>query len=555
MARPNPVSTPVWVARVREALAAVDVSSLTDRHRLELVGELERLKGAASGLQARPVEAVRVHATTAAQDGTVPQEGADGGRAASREELTRSLGSQVALARRESPTAGDRFVGMSRALAQEFPAMRGLLEAGVVSERHVFEVVAQTSTLTVEDRAEADSRLAEVAARLSPRALGRAARRVAAELDAASVVARMERAVSSRRVNVRPAPDGMAYLTVLGLMPEVVGAHAALLAHSRAVTSGQVPDVDPRGRSAGQVGADTALERLSGRAPGQSQPVEVHLVMTHRALFGTGDPARSVHEPARVPGHGALPAPVARAWLRGAQPSSKEHPTDDAANDGAEPVAVRAGPPTSGSAERATGASAEPAAAWLRRLYTSPDGRDLVAMDSRRRTFSGLLRRLLVLRDDVCLTPWCDAPIVHADHANPARVAGATNVTNGSGLCARCNLTKEAPGWRHAVVGHSPRQLIVSTPTGQTFDALAPPVLGWGWRPTPESPRGIPWPWLTSAEPWSRSSSTSSTLHECERSPPVTACAPPRSRSLPATQLRRPISRSSRGPGPSTPSG
>ena len=480
MARPNPVSTPVRVARAREALAAIDVSSLTDRQRLDLVGELERLKGAASGLQARAVEAVRVHATTAAQDGTVPQERADGGRAASREELTRSLGSQVALARRESPTAGDRFVGMSRALAQELPAMRGLLEAGVVSERHVFEVVAQTSTLTVEDRAEADSRLAEVAARLSPRALGRAARRVAAELDAASVVARMERAVSSRRVSVRPAPDGMAYLTVLGPMPEVVGAHAALLAHSRAVTSGQVPDVDPRGRSAGQVGADTALERLSGRAPGQSQPVEVHLVMTDRALFGTGDPARSVHEPARVPGHGALPAPVARAWLRGAQPSSK-------GREAAGPGHAGGGERVARSADPATGAGADPAAAWLRRLYTSPDGRDLVAMDSRRRTFRGLLRRLLVLRDDVCLTPWCDAPIVHADHADPARAVGATDVTNGSGLCARCNLTKEAPGWRHTVVGHSPRQLIVSTPTGQTHDALAPPVLGWGWRPTPES--------------------------------------------------------------------
>ena len=58
---------------------------------------------------------------------------------------------------------------------------------------------------------------------------------MAAELDAASVVRRMETAVRSRRVTVRPAPDGMAHLTVLGPLKDVVGAHAALLRRARAV--------------------------------------------------------------------------------------------------------------------------------------------------------------------------------------------------------------------------------------------------------------------------------------------------------------------------------
>ena len=54
---------------------------------------------------------------------------------------------------------------------------------------------------------------------------------------------------------------------------------------------------------------------LSGRGVGEVTPVEVHLVMTDRALLGTGDPRRSVWEPARIPGHGSVPVPVARAWL------------------------------------------------------------------------------------------------------------------------------------------------------------------------------------------------------------------------------------------------
>ena len=119
-------------------------------------------------------------------------------------------------------------------------------------------------------------------------------------------------------------------------------------------------------------------------------------------------------------------------------------------------------------------------------------GRDLVAMDSRRRLFSGLLRRMLVLRDDVCVTPWCEAPVVHADHAHPAKDGGGTGFANGSGQCARCNLAKEAAGWSVRVVhpgldpgvGESdrwhPREVEVVTPTGHAYRAIAPPLTGWG---------------------------------------------------------------------------
>jgi len=132
-------------------------------------------------------------------------------------------------------------------------------------------------------------------------------------------------------------------------------------------------------------------------------------------------------------------------------------------------------------------------------LYTAPDGRDLVAMDSRRRLFGGLLRRMLVLRDDVCTTPWCEAPIVHADHTTPARDGGRTGYEDGNGKCARCNQTKEAPGWRTRVVLTEGRQSVhngdrrarqaervtrrvvqVTTPLGHQYQSEPPPLLGWG---------------------------------------------------------------------------
>ena len=110
---------------------------------------------------------------------------------------------------------------------------------------------------------------------------------------------------------------------------------------------------------------------------------------------------------------------------------------------------------------------------WLRRLYTSPSTGQLVSMDSRRRAFDGQLRRMLVLRDDTCRTPWCDAPIRHADHGTPFQSGGATSYANGSGLCERCNQTKEAGSWRYRA---SPEHLDVVTPTGHGYRASTTPM-------------------------------------------------------------------------------
>jgi hypothetical protein len=216
----------------------------------------------------------------------------------------------------------------------------------------------------------------------------------------------------------------------------------------------------------GAVAADTALRLMAGLAPGQVQPVEVQLVVTDRALLGTGDGARSVFEPARVPGQGSVPAPVARSWVR----------------------------------------EAGPASVWLRRLYTSPGGRDLVAMDSRRRLFGGLLRRMLVLRDDVCSTPWCDAPIVHADHTRPVHAGGVTSFGNGGGRCARCNGVKEAEGWRVRVVagsvcGASPLVLETVTPSRHRYRSTSPPLLGWGSDPPKVATNAPPPPTRRGADP------------------------------------------------------
>src|SRR5699024_8960194 len=125
--------------------------------------------------------------------------------------------------------------------------------------------VRGTAELSPVARIEADRRLAPDLTTLGDRALAAAAHRVSVDLDQAAVVERRRRAAASRSISVRPAPDGMAYLSILGPLVDVVGAYAALTAAEKArfVATGD-PEIDAaraaddRGRGAWM--ADTALE-------------------------------------------------------------------------------------------------------------------------------------------------------------------------------------------------------------------------------------------------------------------------------------------------------
>ena len=83
-------------------------------------------------------------------------------------------------------------------------------------------------------------------------------------------------------------------------------------------------------------------------------------------------------------------------------------------------------------------------------------------------------------RDQICRTPWCGAPIRHADHALAVSKGGDTDLRNGNGRCARCNLTKDLHGWATKVTADG--TIITTTPTGHQHSSRAP-------RP----PRSGPW--------------------------------------------------------------
>ena len=411
-------------AGVRDVIAALAcVEGDDDSDRLDLIRELESLKAAAAAAQARLAVAFADSQEAAQAAGGVPAR--DRGR---------GVAAQIALARRESPHRGSRHLGFARAMVREMPRTMAHLSAGRVSEWRATILCRETAVLSVDDRREVDRRLATDLPAMGEAGVGRAARGLAAQLDPESVARRASRAAAGRCVSLRPAPDTMTYLSGLLPVAQGVATYAALDRRARELMAAG----DERGR--GQIMADTLVERVTGQSSAEAVPVEVNLVMPLDTLVGGDDAGELV-------GQGPVAAPTARALLA------------------------------------ATGEAGAPI--WLRRVFASANGSQLVGVESTRRLFPEGLRRFLVLRDKTCRTPWCDAPIRHVDHVVPAARGGHTSIANGQGLCEACNLAKEAVGWTSRVVGDgllgpgsTPRHRVrLRTPTGHTYDSTAPPLL------------------------------------------------------------------------------
>jgi len=460
-------------------LAAVPSGGLEgQRERIEAIRALEDLKDAASAAQAElavALVAAEVDAAGSAcdaaardddgraevdrddsQDGEPTRQLEASSRLRERKvaQARRSAIGQIALARRESPHRARTLVGVAEALVLEMPHTLAALRTGALNEYRATLLVRETACLDKESRASVDRELCadQRALRgLGTKRLVAAAKNGAYRRDPASVVKRAERSVAERCVSLRPAPGGMTYLTALVPLAQGVAMLATL---RRAAESARATG---DGRSHGQVMADTLVERVTGQASADAVPIAVQLVMSDATLLGAG------HEPAVLDGAHLVPAQIARELV--ARASS---PIDiPEAQAGAPPGS----PPGAGSSDAS---ASGPIGAWVRRLYADAGG-NLVAMDSRARSFPDGLGRLLRVRDQgLCRTPWCDAPVAHLDHITPVASGGSTTAANGQGLCAGCNYTKQAHGWTQHVDRYAARHsVLTTTPTGQTYSSTA----------------------------------------------------------------------------------
>lgn len=332
-------------------------------------------------------------------------------------------GDEVGLAKRVSPGSGRKFLSSARAIVTEMPETFKALSSGEISAEKAKIMVDETATLASPDRRRVDTRMRESLGQSGPRSLRAEVRAMAMQVDGEDAERKAREAASHRRVTLTTLDDGMGRVSAILPLTEAVAVWTGL----KEAADSLIAAGDAGGRRQPQIMADTFVERLTGQESAPAVPTEVHVVIDAESLFSDG------MVPAWMPGFGPLPAATARSFL--------------AANE---------------------------AEVFIRRMFTSVSEGQLVGTEARGRAFTGRLREMVIFRDDRCRTPWCDAPIKHADHARPFAEGGATSWENGSGLCASCNYAKEHPGWLHEATAEG---LTVTTPSGRTYSSMTPPFV------------------------------------------------------------------------------
>lgn len=494
-----------WMCDIADLLAGApsseQLSALPGSTQIDVIAALESARASLSAVQARAEVAFRDAQLEEQRRLGVP-----------RKDLGRGIADQLALARRITPKQASDQLTFNRVLVESLPRTLRLLEGGRISDWGARQVARNVLLLDEEDRDRVDEALAPVLPSLTAGAAGRRALALAQALDPEAAVRRRSLAVASRRVGLRPAPDGMSHLHALVPVEDGVAMIAALrsaAATARATgESGALP--------VGAVMADLLVERVTGRSPMVGVPIEIQLLMTDRTLLAGAEEAATLDG---MP----LPGGVARGLALGANATLRTP------HRASVPLGTASPPTGTGSASLGTGlllrgvsspppppaqastphspqppadrqgttlpiAPPEEASRWIRRLYTDPVTGELNGMDTRRRFFTGSVRRFISLRDQHCRTPWCDARIRDIDHVHRAADGGATDLTNGVGHCERFNHVREMPGWDsrlepglavgatlvpgaadagEAVVA-SGKVLRITTPTGHEYTSLAP---------------------------------------------------------------------------------
>ena len=435
---------------------------------IEIIGRLEETKNAVAAVQAQ-ARSLSVGQQRLAR--------AKAGMPCSA--IGRGVTAQLDLARYESPHRGRQLCELAHVLVRKLPHTMNAFVEGKLSEYRAGIIARETVFLQLEDRLRVDGLIAadgDALARMGTREVAAATRSAAYALDPQVFAKRHEMSVGERHVSLRPAADGMTFLTTL--MPLRQGVR--ILATLTKVAESAKASGDERGK--GQLMADALIHRLSEHAPcdagaggvgdhrgvpaggfgtreaagplaaapmGGASPgmlcttvvgadSSLELVMTDRALFG------SANDPAVVVGYEPIPAPLARMMVLG-------------------------------------GGSGFSPRVWLKRLFTHPESNALLAMDSRARAFPAGMKEFLRIRDQRCQTPYCDAPIRDYDHIKAYATGGPTSLQNGQGPCTACNQAKEAADWvfeRGTMPGGSLASTRVTTPTGHRYLSTAPPLPG-----------------------------------------------------------------------------
>ena len=352
----------------------------------------------------------------------------------------RSAAAEVALAVSSTESRARGQLDLAETLTTRLPHTLAAMESGSIDSYKASKVADATAVLDDATAREADEVLAERLVGKNPVGLRQAAGRVAARLDPEGADRRAAQRRYCRRVELIPRGEGMATLAA-DLPAEAATAIYARL--DRAARKLRAPGEE---RTLDQLRADVFIELCLGTgttrpdpdasedhsaattanasaAPTATGPLraEVFVHISAATLAGAGD------EPAEMPGHGPVPAAIARA------------------------IAHDSG------------------TTW-RRIITDPIDGQIIDVGRTRYRPPAALDELVRIRDRTCRHPGCYRPSFHGDldhHTEWSSQNGRTSAANLVGFCRNHHRLKDEPGWAHHLDGDG--TLTITTPTQRSY--------------------------------------------------------------------------------------
>jgi len=429
------VLVPVGVPGLEEMAPGVGLAGVLDAADLSVLGAYEVVEAVAGWQRIASWAAAGQAAAIAELARRAEMRPVVNGREIESMSARRLTGMEVAARLSLTPAAGENLVARSLCLTQMLPGTWAALAAGRIDLRRA-EVVAD----------ELGRHVAEVARLVEADVLGRAERLTAPRLRQAvkralhrqvpaTMEQRREDAASTRRVQITPAADGMAWLEAYLPAEDAAVVGAAIEAAAAAMRRATPDDERTMGQrradalaqmgwialSTGHLGGDTRGQRLDDR---HRRPVAVEVTVAASPLIGLDD------NPGQLAGYGPIPASVARRLA------------------------------TEGT--------------W-RRLLTDPTSGAVLDHGRTRYQPPQDLVDHLVARDRTCRWPCCDRPAggCEIDHT-VSYPAGPTAAGNLGPFCKAHHIGKHHSRWR--VRQPEPGRFQWISPTGHTYTVEPEPV-------------------------------------------------------------------------------
>ena len=330
----------------------------------------------------------------------------------------RVLESELAAALSIPERTMSRLIDESEALLHQLPGTYEALSRGVLSYRHAQVIIDQALSLPTESRIPFEDAVLADAKMLTVSKLERRARRLRELTHPESIQSRRATAARDRSVELKPAHDGMSWLTAY------VPCERAQAVYNRLSDIARGLQTADESRTLTQLIADVALDLLENGEPtlaGASQGIRPTVLVTVPALTLLG----MSEEPATLEGYGPIDADTARR------------------------VAARA--PS------------------FYRLLTHPETGTVLSVGRDHYEVPADLRRWLRVRDETCRAPGCNrlARRSDCDHCTDWNAEGLTAHDNLAHLCHGHHSLKHRTDWVYVHRGGG--TLEWTSPTKKTY--------------------------------------------------------------------------------------